>query len=240
MLPVHPHRSRLRASAALVAGLLAVAGCDQSHGLALAPAGADTPARVVPANAAAHDATTDPTSVGVSLADPIGDTLGFEGVQLDLTAFTVTRDTGGLVVRLDFAQDLPKPVVGPSPSITGLVELDLDQNRATGHGASLDILHRFLADGGSTAMGVDASIGLAPLAPDSTAPVYDATNHVIGRVRPVFAGRTVTIRVPWALLRNDDGNLDATVLVGNGLDATDFAPRNGHVSLANDVAPVWP
>jgi hypothetical protein len=37
--------------------------------------------------------------------------------------------------------------------------------------------------------------------------------------------------VPLALLDNDDGYLDASVIVGNSRSPTDLAPQSGHLSL---------
>jgi hypothetical protein len=216
-------RSRAYAAGVLVAGLLTLTACEATDRWPAAPSRGD--ARLQRAGAVVGPAALQ------SAADPIGDTLGAGAVQLDLTALTVAPDGDDVVFTLDFAQDLPQPVAGWSPTITGLIELDLDQNPATGRGASMDILHRFLARGVAAGTGVDAAVGLAPLDADFTAPVYDATDRVVGRVKPVFEARRVTLRVPRALLANDDGRFDATVLIGNGAEVTDFAPSDGHFTF---------
>src|SRR5690242_15429772 len=69
----------------------------------------------------------------VSVADPLGDTFGLPGYkQWDIGAFTLTRETDGITVRLDFASDVALPVPGDPNALVGLVEFDLDQNRTTG------------------------------------------------------------------------------------------------------------
>jgi hypothetical protein len=229
----HPRASGILAGV-VVSGLLALTACGPVDRLPAAPRVGDVRSQRVPHRDAVAEQAD---SSAESATDPSGDTLGSTGAPLDLTALTVTPDSDAVVLVLDFAQDLPQPVVGASPTITGLVELDLDQDSTTGHAPSVDILHRFLADGGTAGMGADAAIGLAPLDTDSTAPVYDASYRVVGRVKPVFAGRRITIRVPRPLLANDDGRLGATVLIGNGTDVTDYAPSVGHFTFGSAV---WP
>src|SRR2546422_2174574 len=51
-----------------------------------------------------------------------------------------------------------------------------------------------------------------------------------GSVRPRFQGRRITVRVPRALLGNDDGFLNAATVVGSESEPTDIAPENGHRS----------
>ena len=110
------------------------------------------------------DVVTDPSTV--SVADPIGDTFGLPGYkQWDVSAFTLTRETDGITVRLDFANDVALPVPGDPNALVGLVEFDLDQNRATG---KLGYVDQLRPDGGSTGMGVDAVLNLSNIAADST------------------------------------------------------------------------
>ena len=53
-----------------------------------------------------------------------------------------------------------------------------------------------------------------------------------GKAKVTIGGRRLTIRVPAALIGNDDGYVDAAVIVGNqGRSPTDFAPQTGHLSL---------
>jgi hypothetical protein len=179
------------------------------------------------------DVAGDPSSV--SVADPIGDTFGLPGgTQWDITALTITRETDGITVRLDFANDVALPVVADPNALVGLVELDLDQNRATGKLGYVDQLRK---DGGSTGMGVDAALNLSQIAADSTLMVYDMGGNPTGKAKVAIGGRRLTIRVPSALLGNDDGYVDAAVIVGNqGRSPTDLAPQTGHLSLQPPAA----
>jgi hypothetical protein len=174
------------------------------------------------------DVAGDPSTV--SVADPIDDTFGLPGgTQWDITALTVTRETDGLTLRLDFANDVALPLTADPNALVGLVELDLDQNRATGKLGYVDQLRH---DGGSTGMGVDAALNLSQIAADSTLVVYNMGGNPTGRAKVAIGGRRLTIRVPSALLGDDDGYIDAAVIVGNqGHSPTDLAPQSGHLSL---------
>lgn len=164
-----------------------------------------------------------------SIADPVGDTFGLPGAtQWDITGLTITHETDGITVMIDFANNVSMPTPGDPNALVGLVEFDLDQNKATG---KLGILDQLRTDAGSTGMGVDAGLNLSQIAADSTLTVYDMGGNPTGRAKVTFGARRLTIRVPSALLGNDDGYLDAAVIVGNSKSPTDFAPQSGHLSL---------
>jgi hypothetical protein len=81
-------------------------------------------------------------------------------------------------------------------------------------------------------------VNLSVFAEDSTVAVLDAVGAVAGRVKPVYTGRRVTMRIPKALIGNDDGFVNAAAIVGNSTLPTDFVPKAGHLTLAgaNQVA----
>jgi hypothetical protein len=173
------------------------------------------------------DIAGDPSSV--SIVDPLGDTFGFAGTtQWDVSALTLTHDTAGVTVRLDFANEVALPMRGDPNALVGLVEFDLDQNGTTG---KLGIVDQLRKDGNKTGMGVDAGLNLTTIAADSTLVVYDGGGNPTGRAKVDIGGRRITIHIPAALLGNDDGYVDAAVIVGNSKSPTDLAPQNGNLSL---------
>ena len=178
------------------------------------------------------DVVANPSTVSIS--DPIGDTFGLPGgTQWDITGLTVTRETDGITVRLDFANDVSLPLVADPNALVGLVELDLDQNRATGKLGYVDQLRK---DGGSTGLGVESALNLSQIADDSTLFVYNMGGNPTGKAKVTIGGRRLTIRVPSVLIGNDDGYVDAAVIVGNqGRSPTDLAPQTGHLSLLPPV-----
>ena len=164
-----------------------------------------------------------------TVADPAGDTFG-TGVQWDLTALTVARDTGAVTVQLVFSSDVISPVTGISTAMVGFVDFDVDQDPRTGNGAIAD---EFRRDGGSTGIGADYLLALGTYAADSSVQVVDSLLNPTGRVKPVFDGPRVTIRIPRRLLGNDDGFLNAAVVVGRTGSVSDIVPQNGHLSLGS-------
>src|SRR4051794_32477963 len=83
------------------------------------------------------DVAGNPSSV--SIVDPVGDTFGLQGpTQWDVSALAITRGVDGVDVRIDFANDVAVPTMGDPSAMVGLVELDLDQNKATGKLGILD------------------------------------------------------------------------------------------------------
>jgi len=171
----------------------------------------------------------------VSVADPLDDTFGLPGyTQWDVSAFTLTRETDGITVRLDFANDVALSVPGDPNALVGLVEFDLDQNKTTG---KLGYVDQLRPDGGSTGMGVDAVLNLSNIATDSTLVVYGSGGSPTGKAKVTIGGRRLTIRIPSSALGDDDGYLDAAVIVGNsGRSPTDLAPQSGHLSLTPPAA----
>jgi plastocyanin len=172
--------------------------------------------------------TADP-DMSATVSDPPGDTFGAPGVQWDLTALTIARGADGITATLDFSQDVVSPVSGDALATIGFIDLDLDQDPATGGAAVAD---EFRRDGGSTGLGVDARVNLSDYAADGTVALTDALGNQTGRVRPTFDGHRITIVIPKALLANDDGYLNAAAVAGVVGRATDMIPDRGHLTLA--------
>jgi hypothetical protein len=164
------------------------------------------------------------------VADPTGDTYGSGVVHWDLTDMTITRDEGGITLELDFSRAVISPTSGDTTAVIGYVGFDVDQNAATADLAS--IVDEFRPDTiGSTGLGVDYELQLVDYAQDSTVTVTGSSGTT-GRVKPVFSGNRVPVRIPRALLGNDDGFLNAAAIVGNNHSPNDIIPENGHLQLS--------
>lgn len=166
--------------------------------------------------------------VTATIADPTGDTFGNRGVQWDLTALTVTRDTAGITVTIAFSSAPISPTGGDSNAMIAFVDFDTDQDSTTGSPTMTD---EFRRDSGSTGMDSDFRVDLATFAADSTVTIFDASGAVTGHVTPVFSGKTVAFRIPHAMLGDDDGFLNAAAIVGTGASPTDIIPESGHLTV---------
>ena len=162
-------------------------------------------------------------------SDPVGDLFGSGDVRWDLTTLTVTHDSAGLTIALDVSSDIVVPGAGrDSAALYAVIDLDLDQNAATGDAGAVD---EFRNDGGSSGLGADILVNLFAFTPDSSGFVLDGARHVIGLVKPTYAGHRLTVRLPRALIHDDDGRVNAAAIVGNLVNPTDLVPNAGHLTL---------
>ena len=168
-----------------------------------------------------------------SVADGTSDTFGSAATRWDLTALTIARDPAGITAMLDFSRDVVAPAAGDPSAPIALIDLDLDQNASTGSAAMADLYRQ---DGRTTALGVDARVNLAAPDEEGAVAVSDDIGHETGRVTPSYAGHRITIRVPRAMLGNDDGFVNASAIVGVAGSVTDFVPNAGHLTLDRAVA----
>jgi hypothetical protein len=174
----------------------------------------------------------------VTVTDPTGDTFGSDTAQIDLTAMTITRDSGGVTIVLDFVKDVVHPESNAPNALRAYVDFDTDQDSATGVSSVVDDV-----TGIATAMGVDYELDMFLLVPpDSSALVTDSLGDPTGVVKLAVSGKRLTVRVPLALLGGDDGFLNAAVIVGTPGERTDIAPNGGHLRLGGTgtVAPLRP
>jgi hypothetical protein len=171
--------------------------------------------------------------------DPTADFFGAGVTQIDMTGMTITRDTGGIDVVLNFTATVLSPVSGNANALFGQVDFDVDQDTSTGLGSLVDV---FRPDTGSTRMGVDFALDLFTYNADSTVNILDTLGAIRGQVRPVFSGSRVSVRIRRTLLGSDDGFVNAAVIIGTASEPTDITPNNGHLRVGGTgpVAPYRP
>lgn len=173
--------------------------------------------------------------ITAKVTDPAGDAFGANAVQWDLTAMTITRDSGGITILLDFSNSVISPASGDTTAMLGFVDLDVDQDSTTGLGTVVD---DFRPGSGSTGMGSEYLVDLST----ATAAVFDTLRASTGPVTATYSGKRVTIRVPRSRLGNDDAFLNAAAIVGTNAEPTDIIPDNGHLKVGGSgmVAPYRP
>lgn len=169
------------------------------------------------------------------VTDPAGDVFGANPVQWDLTAMTITRDTGGVTILLDFSSTVISPAGGETTAMIGFIDLDVDQDSTTGLTTVVDFFH---ADGGTTGMGSDYLVDFT----SDPGVVYDTVGGTTGQVTATYSGTRVTIRVPRSRLGNDDAFLNAAAIVGTSAEPTDIIPEDGHLKVGGTgtLAPYRP
>ncbi len=171
--------------------------------------------------------------------DPTGDFFGAGATQLDMTSMTITRDTGGIDVVLNFTAAVFSPVSGNAAAVFGQVDFDVDQDTSTGLGSLVDV---FRPTGVSTVLGVDYALDLFTYNADSTVNILDTLGAIRGQVKPVFNGTRISVRIRRSLFGGDDAFVNAAVIIGTNAEPTDITPNDGHLRVGGTgpVAPYRP
>ena len=186
--------------------------------------------------ACGDDASGPGPTTTATANDPTGDFFGAGATQLDLTGMTITRDTGGITVVLNFTAAVFSPVSGNANAVFGQVDFDVDQDTGTGLSSFVDA---FRPDTGSTRLGVDFALDLFTYNADSTVDILDTLGAIRGQVRPVFNGSQISIRIPRSRFGGDDAFVNAAAIIGTSGEPTDIVPNNGHL-VVGGTAPVAP
>lgn len=165
------------------------------------------------------------------LVDPTNDTFETAAsnglVAPDITRVTVWPDAGSLNIEIEFTTTVVSDMTGGPNVVTGFLDIDADQNSATGDGALTDL---FRPGGTPTGLGVD--FGVIMLSdPSGNFGLVDVANQVVTTFTPIFAGNLLTLRIPRSQLGGDDGLVDLATVVGTNPEPTDIAPNNGSIEL---------
>jgi hypothetical protein len=195
----------------LVLLLLASLLVPASPGGALAPAANVTLGGVSTDEVAIllNSAQAPPTG---PISDPQGDTFGAGAVQLDLSSIDAVY-ASALTVTVEFYTPIEPASAGAANSVSGFVDMDTDQNAATGFPEDNMGLEFFVdissEQGGNVdVVSIDAGGGQMPA---GSAPIS-------------FTSTSFTIVVPLAVI-NDDGMLNYDVFAGTVDEGTDIAPN---------------
>lgn len=161
-----------------------------------------------------------------SIVDATADTLtpgvpGFPRAH-DVIAMRGEFRRDSLIMTLTFAAAVQPASSGGASAIAGSLEIDIDNNAATGARPTADSF------GGTAALGVDYTISLF----NSTA--TRVTIEAFPRGTPIsvpvtFSGSTLTISIPFEALGSDDGNFAVVGLVGTIDRPTDLLPNIGAI-----------
>jgi hypothetical protein len=171
-----------------------------------------------------------PSVVFDSIADPIGDTFGSVGTQLDITFFSAVSDGVTLTIDLTFAGTISHPATFNPDALFGFIDLDTDQNPATGVGANTDSFCP-----APSGLGIEYYV-------DTTGAVIDPSVGIVGAAPMTYTTNSVSAQIPLALLGGDDGIVDVATVIGNVAEPTDCAPNGGFITSnipAVPTLPVW-
>ncbi|MGE5174847.1 MAG: S8 family serine peptidase [Hyphomicrobiales bacterium] len=160
-------------------------------------------------------------SLPLVLADPPGD-----GGVVDATELRASARNGVLDVAIRTAADI-LPL-----NFYGYVSLDVDQNVNTGRDPSFGNPRQDI--------GAEYEVGLFSLG-FGFVDLFDArTGGYLGSVPVDVATREIRFRVPLATLGDDDGRMNVSAVLGNGVAPTDWIPDRGHGVIGGRWLGAWP
>jgi hypothetical protein len=169
-------------------------------------------------------------SYDFAFEDPVADTLpntdGVTAPALDVIGVSGTVSATELVLTLSFTTQIAPWSAAQPNSLDGFLDLDLDQNSATGvPGAAEEY-------GGSAPLGAEYYLSLRQVGVGMIALVNSET-RTYRAVPATVSGTTMRIVIPRGYLADEDGQFRLSLVVGTpGRPATDFAPSTGYYTAA--------
>ncbi|MCU0525019.1 MAG: hypothetical protein MUF72_09365 [Elainella sp. Prado103] len=173
--------------------------------------------------------------------DPQGDTFGFGTIQPDLESVSGAVENSNLVLTLDFYNPIAAPSTGFAESVFGYIDLDLDQNAATGTLSNQLFFAPPEQQGGALGVEVYISLFSEQFNPGLVNLIDTSTFGTIGQAAISYGGDQLEIEIPLILLQDYLGVTGAIhfgSIVGTGSGATDAAPDT-EVAVVTDI-PVIP
>jgi len=179
--------------------------------------------------AACGDSSGPQTDESFRFTDPQGDTVAVVNPTVratDAIATEVTVLADVILLRLEFAAPVTPWSQGQPNPLDGFLDLDLDENSATGvPGAANE-------HGGDAQMGADWYLDLRDDGAEGLVLIKPNSSDRIGATIQ-YLGTAVEIRLPRAALGETDGRfLVAFVLETEDRPVSDFVPNVGHYAIA--------
>ena len=164
----------------------------------------------------------------VSVPDPAGDTFGSGSVQIDIVSVTTQVVAGSLDFNIVFAGAVSPPSSSLSNSVVGFLDLDTDQNPATG------VSTRFGAPPTPTVIpGIEFYVDLLSelFTPGMVDVINASTGLPSGSAAISYGATSFSLTLPLSLIGGDDGFLNWGLIVGTFSEATDQATGSTGTSI---------
>ena len=133
-----------------------------------------------------------------SATDPAGDTFGTGPTQIDLSGLSAEVVGTNLVIELDFHGAIQPPDGAGANAIDALIDIDVDQNGATGGPSWTDTL----SPAATTGMGIEFYVDLLSFA-DGTVSVLNNDELEEGRAPINFTANSFSVSIPLTLLQDE-------------------------------------
>ena len=171
----------------------------------------------------------DVTKAAVS--DPTGDTLGAATTQIDVVDFAGEVVGDDVIFRISLAEAISPINSGQADAIGGYIDIDVDQDGATGDVPWVD----FLSGNANSGMGNELYVDLFSYdsADGSVDLVDDADESVIARVPAMFELKALVVSIPTEAIGDLNAGIHTAVVVGTLAEATDIAPNQGALAVSS-------
>lgn len=169
------------------------------------------------------------TNVSASaLPDPQGDTFGSPLTSHDIAAIEATLVGSTVLFTVELYQPIAPASAFAANSLVGFIDIDLDQNPATGSVAKKTLFSPM----GDNALGSEFHIDLFSerFHPGEVEVVASVVSQPVGRAPIVFVDSGFSVAVPLDLLAGDAA-FNWGIIVGDFLDMSDQAPNEGFATL---------
>ena len=163
---------------------------------------------------------------GFSVADPVGDTIGFEPIQHDVVAVSGGSDGENVCLTVSFDGPIDAPGSGDARAVAGALSFDTDNDSHTGSSPLTDVF----CDPPSN-IGSEVEISLF-----NAGAVVPFVGHA-GQSNAFLnvQERSFELIIPLDALGGDD-SFDLTLVVGTFNEATDCVPNGGSIRSPVPVA----
>jgi hypothetical protein len=170
-----------------------------------------------------------PVIIG-SAPDATGDAFGAGMPNLDVSGVSAYLVGGNINIGMNFATPISPADSGNADAVIGFIEIDADQNSATGNPPAYDI---FCPQ--PTSLGVEYLINLGSVTGGQVA--VEDTNGTIGTVPISFTANSFSIDLPLSLIGNPP-NVHMASVIGTIPEPTDCAPDNALLAAGVPSIPV--
>ncbi len=173
------------------------------------------------------------TGIGQAvITDPAGDefsTAASAGlVPPDIVKMTAWPEAGNLWIEIEFVDNVVSEVTGGPNVVVGFLDIDSDQDPATGTVPATDV---FRPGAGSTGMGSDYVVALSTSFEVFVFDVSVGAFVLTGSFTPTFSGNTLSMAIQLSLLGGDDGFVNLSTVLGTVPEPTDIAPNDQSLML---------
>ena len=154
--------------------------------------------------------------------DPVGDTFGVGPIQHDITSVNATATSTSLTFVVTFAGQVFAPSAANLRSVGGFIDIDADQNAATGVGSATGVF----GPPPAPLLGVEFGIDLFSEAfHPGLVDVINVNTGAFGTAPIIFSATSFTLTVPLSLLGGDDGLVNYALVIGTFGEPTDEVPN---------------